>query len=230
MTTLVIPDIHNHVDSADEWIERFPADRIIFLGDYFDNFGDTPEDAERTARWLRDSLAQPNRIHLWGNHDLPYGFVSEPSLYCPGFTPKKSELVSQVLNWDEHWSRLKLVHFEREYAFSHAGISRFVFGLNLTPAKVEARCLAALKAPARGKVVDPVLGIDGIVWQRWYVMDELEEFHQIVGHTPMREIGINVARGRLNVCLDTFGKYVGWLDSGEFSYIDTKTEERTVVA
>ena len=46
MTTLVIPDLHHRVAAAEEWIARYPADRVVFLGDYFDDFDDTPKMAE----------------------------------------------------------------------------------------------------------------------------------------------------------------------------------------
>jgi len=54
MRSLIIPDIHHHTENADYWLNSQRHDRVIFLGDYFDNFGDNESDARLTARWLRD--------------------------------------------------------------------------------------------------------------------------------------------------------------------------------
>jgi len=230
MALLIIPDIHNHIESADRWIAQFPADRILFLGDYFDNFGDSIEDAEATALWLKDSLSHPERIHLWGNHDLAYAFPHNARLFCSGFTRGKAEVINDILNWRDHWRRLQMVHFEADIAFSHAGISRRIFGKPGRPIVKEdvlTRCAGALQGCLRSdEFFDEVFGLDGIVWQRWYHMDWLAEFHQVVGHTPMRETGIHQEYGRMNLCLDTFGQYVGWLDESGLACISTETGER----
>jgi len=230
MTTLVIPDIHNHTDSAEQQIGRYAADQVVLLGDYFDNIGDTPEIARRTAEWLNRSLRDPKRIHLWGNHDLAYAFPEDIGFFCPGYTVEKHAEVSQVLNWKEHWSKLKLVHFVGDFALSHAGISRDIFGENPTQAKVEAQCLEAMDQARLGDAPhEGVFANEGIVWQRWFLMDCLSEFHQIVGHTPMEKPGIEMEKGRLNVCLDTYGRYIGWIEDGELSIIDTHKDERRIL-
>ena len=50
--TLVIPDVHNRIDRADWFLRELESivDRVVFLGDYFDDWGDGPIEAERTAR------------------------------------------------------------------------------------------------------------------------------------------------------------------------------------
>lgn len=52
MSTLIIADLHHYTENADRWLESQQFDRVIFLGDYFDDFGDNVNDARRTARWL----------------------------------------------------------------------------------------------------------------------------------------------------------------------------------
>ena len=90
---LSVGDIHNgpNLDHIDKAIARERPDLTVFVGDYFDQFGDGPEHAYRTAKWLKNSLAEPDRIHLWGNHDLAYW---EPVHFrCPGYTPEKREAI-----------------------------------------------------------------------------------------------------------------------------------------
>ena len=68
MKLLIIPDLHEarNLDAVENALRREQPTRTIFLGDYFDQFGDTPDDASRTARWLKASLAETNRVHPLG--------------------------------------------------------------------------------------------------------------------------------------------------------------------
>jgi hypothetical protein len=121
---LIISDIHNQVDKAEEIIRDHGKDRVvIFLGDYFDNFGDSPSDAKNTAEWLLYSLHKPSRIHLMGNHDAPYRWSVTQ---CPGWTVRKHREVLRVLK-KQDWERIKLYHvierFPRPLILSHAGFT-----------------------------------------------------------------------------------------------------------
>lgn len=44
---LIIPDIHNRFYEAEGIIMRENPDHTVFLGDYFNNYGDAPEFAYR---------------------------------------------------------------------------------------------------------------------------------------------------------------------------------------
>jgi hypothetical protein len=120
---LILPDVHHRVEIAERAIARFPGHQPIFLGDYFDDYNDTVEDARRTAEWLRRSLGQ-GRIHLMGNHDLPYRWSH---LDCPGHTQPKHAAVNKILR-PEDWNEVRLAFILRGKApwpvvLSHAGIT-----------------------------------------------------------------------------------------------------------
>ena len=124
---LIIPDIHNKTARAEAIIAQYPdAEEIILLGDYFDSFDDTPADAARTARWLKKSLADPRRRHLFGNHDLPYAFPWNNRLGCPGYTPQKAKVIRDFLG-AEHWEQILPYHIieavDRPILFTHAGLT-----------------------------------------------------------------------------------------------------------
>ena len=91
--TLIIPDVHNATERVEEVISEQGAgcDRIMLLGDYFDQFHDTPADAERVARWLMASTQDSRRIHLLGNHDLPYlaGEMTAGDIYVSRVVSRK---------------------------------------------------------------------------------------------------------------------------------------------
>ena len=49
MKTIIVSDIHNRVDWIEPTLSLLKYDNVIFIGDYFDDFGDTHKDAENTA-------------------------------------------------------------------------------------------------------------------------------------------------------------------------------------
>lgn len=126
---LVLPDIHNRVESAERLIAKFPERQVVCLGDYFDDYHDTVEDARLTAEWLRYSLGR-GRIHLMGNHDLPYRWNSQ---HCPGYTLEKRQVIQRTLKG--LWGAMRLVfilphHHLRPLVLSHAGLTLTnLFGL-----------------------------------------------------------------------------------------------------
>lgn len=128
MKLLVIPDVHNHFESTERIIERFPDRQVIFLGDYFDDYHDTPAMAAATAEWLRHSIHK-GRIHLMGNHDLPYRWRHQT---CPGYSGEKHREIKKFMTETE-WNevRLALIYSNCRYGkqearplvLSHAGFT-----------------------------------------------------------------------------------------------------------
>jgi hypothetical protein len=130
MKLLVIPDVHNHYEGPEQLIARFPDHHVVFLGDYFDNYNDTPAIAAATAEWLRWSIQRPKRTHLMGNHDLPYRWRYQD---CPGYTELKAREVKRIMSADL-WGQVQLTstftgsHFGlkeeiRPLVLSHAGFT-----------------------------------------------------------------------------------------------------------
>jgi hypothetical protein len=196
---LVIGDIHNKVALADEYIKRFRDTPIIFMGDYFDDFHDDIMDARITAEWLKDSLSKPNRIHLLGNHDLPY--LTNGKIYCPGWNPEKNKVVNEILG-PEDWAKLKYYHYEKNYYFSHAGLTLKWFGnpldAKIDPENVEKIVTKAASDLRAGLNGDPIWAADktrggdhdigGLLWCDWRIFPHIEGINQVVGHTPAKRI------------------------------------------
>ena len=199
---LVLGDLHNAVDRAEailtRWRDRY--DQAVLLGDYFDDFGDSPAEARHSALWLAGSLLREERIHLLGNHDLAYLFPSNHALFCPGFTAEKCRAITEVLAAAPR-DRLHLAWSAGPWLFSHAGLHPSFAG-NATPAALAEKAEALRPGLAAGRSgtwlsVGMARGgraaVGGITWQDWN-----EEFqpvrgvNQIVGHTPCP----GVARGR----------------------------------
>jgi hypothetical protein len=192
-STLVIGDIHNRIDAADRAIAKYASRcprRTVFLGDYFDSFGDGPREMRASCQWLRRSLKVPTRTHLLGNHDLAYLLFQHPQSWCPGWSPKKQQvfdeemagidigsfrIACQVGPWllshaGIHGERLDalgslglLGQIEREFASACSGNRSWLFD----------------KGPDRG-------GLDrhgGMLWLDWNgEFSPTAGFHQVVGH------------------------------------------------
>lgn len=236
MKTLIIPDIHTRW----HWIEKFidaqhdNYDEIVFLGDYFDHFSDTPEMNSMTAQWLKKSLDKPKRIHLMGNHDVAYRFPNNWHLRCSGNTKDKSEAINRVLS-KEDWNKIKLCHYTQGWLLSHAGVHERVFahprrGLNIE--QIEHACQSALldaetNVPVpemeAGRARGGYMVVGGITW-----LDYREEFepvpgiNQIVGHTRHKYPSEKKAQCSENYCIDTDSNHIGVIFDGKAGVLENK--------
>ncbi len=229
--TLIFADLHEPDDNVIGRIEAVIADdkpdRVVFLGDYFDRFDDeSVEGIRRTAEWLRESLCDPRRTHLFGNHDLPYFFRSDAAS-CPGWSVEKQSEFDRILG----------AEFAPQFAFfamidgwllTHAGLaakwvpevvrdSSHHVGKWLDKESANARMSYFFGAghwfSARGVERGGYCDAGGILWcdfceKKW-------AGRQIFGHTPghvPRAVGASI-------CLDTnIGGKADWyalIEGGE---------------
>jgi len=199
--TLIIPDLHNDTDRAETIISTHGGgcDRIVFLGDFFDQFHDTSADAERVARWLVKSVAEDSRrMHLVGNHDMPYlgGEMTAEVYRCPGWSLEKYRAASSVLQ-DLDRSKLYAAVECDGWLLSHAGFHRS----HLEARTMEQLLLVCEEAFERalGGVPDPIFSpsrargfgahVGGVTWLDWSrEFMAVDGWHQIVGHSPSRSV------------------------------------------
>jgi len=144
MQTLVIPDIHQQIDKAQAFLTLFEneVDRVIFLGDYFDQWPNiTHTSITDTCIWLRNTHERlgAKATFLCGNHDLPYiedavrflrndnDFViptTKKHFICSGYTPNKSKKIKSVLGKSKYWDFFKSIQLSttsHQFTLSHAG-------------------------------------------------------------------------------------------------------------
>jgi hypothetical protein len=226
---IVIGDIHNHTVEAEEIASLYDkTHKVIFIGDYFDDFGDTAYDAINTAKWLKNSLAKPNRIHLMGNHDINYSylnFVKDSSgnlqnLYnCSGYDPNKDFAINSIMS-EEDWDKIKFAHFENGFWFAHGGFHRHWFEhpikgihneyimekINNAESDYKSRTWTEIIG-AVGRCRGGSQRVGGLLWLDDYRESEvIPNFKQVCGHTPtMNKISINYdpdIKGGLNINVD----------------------------
>ncbi len=214
MRTLIIPDIHNQTGNADAWLSTVQADRVVFLGDYFDDFRDSPEIAAETAKWLRQTVeTRHDWIFLLGNHDMPYLFPFDERFLLPGFTREKQKAIAAVVRGMDR-SRFRLhVWLDDDVLLTHAGLHN---GWLPQPERAAAEeLLAEAEASVLKGQWHPLLSwgqdrggmkwqprVGGIIWADWKSLSPLPFCHQIFGHTPGRFVRHRTVRERSNVCVD----------------------------
>lgn len=121
--TIVFADIHHRYKTVQRIIDSVPHDNVILLGDYFDSYYDTAEDAKNTAIWLKEKvLHNPKIIPLFGNHCASYIFNNNLHLRCSGYRDEKNAAINKILN-DDDKSKFKVYHIADNHVFSHAGLT-----------------------------------------------------------------------------------------------------------
>lgn len=209
MKYLIIPDIHHKTHVADLILDmrEKEVDYVIFLGDYFDDFGDNPEIAAQTARWLKESLQNSKRIHLIGNHDLVYMYP-QPATFCTGYTKSKDMMIDSILSKSD-WKKLKWFHLEKNgnWLFSHAGLHPDIFSALHKESEIPFDEKNAVEK-LNGSILDAEIALEledyhpfyavgrarggmsvagGLTWLDWNKEFVPFVFNQVVGHTPTRE-------------------------------------------
>ncbi len=199
---LIVPDVHTCFEEAEKAIARFDIQHVLFLGDYWDLYEDGTKKAAETARWLRESVLNPDRQHLLGNHDLPYLAGINERTQCAGSNTEKVAAASRYVNrslftrfYVYRWLRANVIA-------SHAGFSQHFlhpYGHHHEHLANQARqfhecAIGGLRHPwlEQGARVGNYGNQAGPLWIDW---DELAASssgenapHQVVGHSPRPEV------------------------------------------
>lgn len=224
-TTLVVPDVHLAVVRVQLLLRQFPADRVIWLGDWFDDFGSTPEQAEETVGWLiRRMDDHPEDVFLWGNHDLHYRHAHTA---CSGFQPEVFQLLQTVLQ-QRHWRRFRWFHLAEGRLFTHAGLSRPLAPENRWPAEELVKWLEGQAAQAESRLERRdrhwlyAAGVarggravsGGPLWCDLSEFEPLPGIRQVFGHTPGVKPRRKGPEHESSWCLDTRLRHVLRLQDG----------------
>ena len=119
MKIAIIPDIHGttHWRHAKKNIDNY--DKIIFLGDYFDNWiPKWPEQMDNARNIITFKKDFPEKIDLcWANHDTSY-YLNEK---CSGYQFDHAKDIIEFFNKQK--DLLNVVYIYDNWIFSHAGVS-----------------------------------------------------------------------------------------------------------
>lgn len=120
MKTIAIGDIHGRAIWKDI-VAKENADRVIFIGDYFDSYDDyTAEEQMHNFKEIIEfkESGRADVIVMIGNHDFHYIEGSEHYSGCQaGAAPAISDLLHNNLH------HMQMCYQMDEFLFSHAGVS-----------------------------------------------------------------------------------------------------------
>lgn len=232
MRLLILPDIHTQWELAEQIIQKYKNDydSVICLGDEMDAFDDTIESNQKTAEWLKFSLAQPNRKHLMANHTMHYRFPELHGYRCSGFTLEKCLAINEIMK-KEDWEKMPLCHFQDGFLFTHAGICLECFGRAMEDTidveHVQDVCESAILSAQWGKHSMQLMAgrsrggqqmRGGATWLDWTEFKPIKGLNQCVGHTVGEVPRCKTGENSINWNLDTHLKYFGFLEDGSFKY------------
>lgn len=196
---IAIGDIHGR----DTWMEichkeEDPDTKKIFVGDYWDSF-DIPfrDQLDNFAAILEHKRVNPQEVTLLiGNHD--YQYMRGVDQQYSGYQEKKASLIGSMLDdaWDE--GLLNICHVEREYLFTHAGVTKTWATMNgIAIANIEEE-MHLLFENNRDAFRFSKLDITGYgqhcsqapIWVRpeSLVVDVIPHYTQVIGHTQQKHI------------------------------------------
>lgn len=236
---MIVGDIHTHYPKVDRIMNKYgKTHKFILIGDYFDQFGDTPELNESTAHWLKTKMEEhPDWVYLKGNHDEIYD--PRTSCMCSGFSNQKKKAINEVMKIED-WDKLKYFHKENGWWFSHAGITKYWFlhpvKNGITEESVQTIIDHAITSQRVGEANNAIWAssfarggnhvVGGIVWQDWKDLELIPNFKQVVGHTPLKRIQ-SIADNTINsIIVNVDNSAVTY--HGEVLEIDERGNHKTI--
>src|ERR1019366_3686901 len=176
-------------------------DRLLLMGDFFDDYQTGVTDAADTASQVKQWLNSPNTTCLLGNHDMSYGWCRQNRrLICPGYDAAKWITINATVtnrDWQKFALHAWLESGKVSWLVSHAGIHS-VWLEGVEPGKyrefIDRACADAWTCLNRGEH-HFLLGrgvsrsgdqrIGGICWMDWDELVPIPGLNQLVGHTRL---------------------------------------------
>lgn len=203
MKILAIGDTHGRVKWKDMVAkEGSDADKIIFIGDYFDSWGvSAPRQIVNFEEILEFKRSDPDRIVLLlGNHDFHY--ISDIEEAYSGYNEEYANEIGVVVEEAIEQGLIDVCWNWKHFLFSHAGITRTWLnntGYQENTNVVEhvnklltdnPRMFKFTEGANHSRYGDDVT--QSPIWVRpeSLLKDRLENFTHVVGHTTQQEIKI----------------------------------------
>jgi predicted MPP superfamily phosphohydrolase len=231
MKTVIIGDVHGHNSWKQVVQQEQDADRIIFVGDYFDSFTVSGLDQISNFQDIIEFKTTTDKevVMLIGNHDYHY-FPEIGENGCSGYQARMAPSIQHVI--DTNREHLQMAYQFDDFLVAHAGVSSVWADDILGEWKVETladQINDMFKFQPRNieyrqykQIGDKVYGTGGYgdetfqgpLWIRPRSLmavnhDTLRtEVRQVVGHTHMKQIDIEgKSTGGRYYFVDTMPKF-----------------------
>ncbi len=228
MKICVIPDLHNRVQVARDILEREAnnVDRVVFLGDYFDNYGETLKDISNMNEFIYENIVNDKYDFLVGNHDSHYLFNVE-GFHCKNsWSHEKAVLIRADLG--ERLRFFKWVVIDNNWLFSHAGIREYTnsyVSVDYIDSKFNYHIMNLLEHNIKKS---KLLGCRGSVWSKDYKKfpvyarkSKSQLYNQMHGHISLGQWDLIQHVGYISYQIDTFSKVYAIVDTNT-NYVEIK--------
>lgn len=221
MKIVAIGDTHGR-DKWKKMVEKeMDADKIIFIGDYFDSFHiPLPEQIKNFLDIIRFKLDNPDKvILLLGNHDFHY--ISEMGERYSGYNSEYAEQIENIIQYAIRYNLIQICWLWKEFLFSHAGVTETWLkdsGYEEGAYVVDHVNKTFINSPHwfkfRAGKNNSMYGDDITqppIWVRPESLksDSLHRIIQVVGHTTQQKIVINTINKLILIdCIDNSGEYL----------------------
>lgn len=215
-SVLIVPDVHLRIRTLEKLLDSW-AGPVIFLGDFFDDFGDNPVMNLEMANFVKQRLlVNSDYTILMGNHDLHYAPQCPSPLRCSGWEAAKQEAIQSVLG-ESDFAKFQWSAVQSGFLITHAGLhprlimdSRKRIGVEKLSEWINQSCWGALSS---GDYTEPLLNaglcrygpqpVGGVVWMDVREYEPVASVPQIFGHTVLREPALLTTNGSTSYCIDT---------------------------
>lgn len=231
MRACVIPDLHNKVSVADYIInkEYNEVDELIFLGDYFDDYNDTPEENRETGLFINEFINDDKCKFILGNHDLHY-IINHPVYQCKNsYSVEKYDAINEVVSPDA-WERMIWTHVRDKWIFSHSGIIwDGVFQQEELDNSLNSEIQNVVESDLS---MSPQLGYGGTFWRRdcedeiAYAEGDGFIYNQMFGHTVLGKWDCTQYVGYRSYNIDAHMQYYAIVDTSN-DYVEIKRSNYT---
>jgi hypothetical protein len=226
--TLIVPDIHDKISIVQHILEKEKWDRVVFEGDFFDDFPTGQKEATLTARYLKSIINDERFTFLLGNHDIHYLWPYLGSVRCSGYEKIKSAAVErELVDLPEIRKRFKLYCWVDDWLVSHAGVSAGLLPDKFDMANFKEwletetqNCWKMLgqgnihKFLAAGRDRGGHAWTGGLNWCDWNSFVAIANTNQLVGHSIGRDVRLHVGINSHNYCIDTNLRHYAIIEDG----------------
>lgn len=197
---IVIGDTHGK--NTWEKIDKETANKVIFLGDYFDSFSipfnKQIENFKNIINYKKNNMDKV--VLLLGNHD--YHYLSYVTEHYSGYQPEHTDEIAIAIEDALDEGLIQICYIYNYFIFSHAGITKTWYEDNVKD-KINIRddINNLFKTnPERFKFTpsNPMDNIGDSITQsplwvrpRALLSDKIDNLTQVVGHTHQEHIKIN---------------------------------------
>ncbi len=250
MRTLILPDLHLKHLIAQRIVDRENPDKIIFLGDFYDNFHDTPEMNVETAKWDKQMINDPRVTRILGNHDCHYRFNNKP-MRCSGYDWQKDTAINNVLTYED-WDKCVWFTFCDGWLLTHAGLSQSLINSHAKSRDLHDWLIVESKQATHsartyigkhwfyeaGRCRGGDAKVGGLVWCDLREFRSTPSINQIFGHTPNDEPLWEHQHGKWikdddkygpnrtgNLALDTHMQHYAIIDDGSVEINETRIDQ-----